>query len=303
MTSEPQTETIEKTWPDYRAVWRWHFYASLFCIPFVVILSISGAIYLFKDEVESWQDRPYDNLVVQGKPATAAAQIRAALAAVPEVVARRLRDPRVRPRGRSGARAGRQRRGPPRVCASRHAASAPHRRGGRATHERRQEDPRRALERRSRVDGGGIGRLLDDRDGHHGALSLVAATRARTGRRVISAARRRPADVLARSARRDGDLDLDIRPVSALDRPALGKIVGELFQGHAAAHGDRGGPAGLDHRQPNRRGGGEGDSGGHSGHHSSSGGRPRGLARRRGISRPSIGSWPPCGPWTCRRPW
>jgi uncharacterized iron-regulated membrane protein len=84
MTNEPQTETIEKTWPDYRAVWRWHFYASLFCIPFVVILSISGAIYLFKDEVESWLDRPYDNVVIQGKPATAAAQIRAALAAVPD---------------------------------------------------------------------------------------------------------------------------------------------------------------------------------------------------------------------------
>jgi uncharacterized iron-regulated membrane protein len=84
MTSEPQPEIVEKTWPDYRAVWRWHFYASLFCIPFVIILSISGAIYLFKDEVESWQDRPYDNLVIHGKPATAAAQIRAALAAVPD---------------------------------------------------------------------------------------------------------------------------------------------------------------------------------------------------------------------------
>ncbi|HXY33724.1 MAG TPA: PepSY domain-containing protein [Planctomycetaceae bacterium] len=73
-----------KTWPDYRAVWRWHFYASLFCIPFVIVLSISGGIYLFKDEVEAWQDRPYDHLEVHGPPAAAAEQIRAAVAAVPD---------------------------------------------------------------------------------------------------------------------------------------------------------------------------------------------------------------------------
>jgi uncharacterized iron-regulated membrane protein len=81
---ETQPATDRKSWPDYRAVWRWHFYASLFCIPFVIILTISGAIYLFKEEVETWQERPYDQLQVREKPATAAAQIRAALAAVPD---------------------------------------------------------------------------------------------------------------------------------------------------------------------------------------------------------------------------
>ena len=82
--NETQPATDGKTWPDYRAVWRWHFYASLFCIPFVIILTISGTIYLFKEEVEGWQDRPYDHLEMQGTPATAAQQIRAALAAVPD---------------------------------------------------------------------------------------------------------------------------------------------------------------------------------------------------------------------------
>ncbi|HUE16202.1 MAG TPA: PepSY domain-containing protein [Planctomycetaceae bacterium] len=82
--NDTQPATDGKTWPDYRAVWRWHFYASLLCIPFVIILTISGAIYLFKEEVETWQERPYDHLQVGGKPATAAAQIRAALAAVPD---------------------------------------------------------------------------------------------------------------------------------------------------------------------------------------------------------------------------
>jgi uncharacterized iron-regulated membrane protein len=43
-------------------VWRWHFYAGLFAIPFVIFLSITGSIYLFRPQIESWLDRPYDNL-------------------------------------------------------------------------------------------------------------------------------------------------------------------------------------------------------------------------------------------------
>ncbi len=35
----------------YRAVWRWHFYAGLLCAPFLLILSVTGAIYLFNDEI------------------------------------------------------------------------------------------------------------------------------------------------------------------------------------------------------------------------------------------------------------
>lgn len=84
MENETKPAEAGKGWPDYRAVWRWHFYASLFCIPFVIILSISGGIYLFKEEIERWQDRPYDNLAIHAKPASAAAQIRAALDAVPD---------------------------------------------------------------------------------------------------------------------------------------------------------------------------------------------------------------------------
>ncbi|MCC0809388.1 PepSY domain-containing protein [Methylobacterium sp. W2] len=37
----------------YRAVWRWHFYAGLLCLPFLVLLSATGAIYLFKDEINA----------------------------------------------------------------------------------------------------------------------------------------------------------------------------------------------------------------------------------------------------------
>lgn len=35
----------------YRSVWRWHFYAGIFVAPFLLILAVTGAIYLFNDEI------------------------------------------------------------------------------------------------------------------------------------------------------------------------------------------------------------------------------------------------------------
>ena len=70
-------------WPDYRAVWRWHFYAGIVCIPFVIVLAISGAIYLFKAEIEAWNERAYDTLRSTGGRAPVSAQVSAALAAFP----------------------------------------------------------------------------------------------------------------------------------------------------------------------------------------------------------------------------
>lgn len=35
----------------YRAVWRWHFYAGLLCLPFLILLSVTGSLYLFKGEI------------------------------------------------------------------------------------------------------------------------------------------------------------------------------------------------------------------------------------------------------------
>ncbi|MBS0235278.1 MAG: PepSY domain-containing protein [Proteobacteria bacterium] len=67
----------------YNAVWRWHFYAGLFCIPFVIWLSCTGAIYLWRPQIEAWLDRPYDNLPGAGTVASPDAQVAAAQRAVP----------------------------------------------------------------------------------------------------------------------------------------------------------------------------------------------------------------------------
>lgn len=75
-------------WPDYRTIWRWHFYAGLFCIPFIMWLAATGSIYLFKPQIESWLERPYDRLTLAGPLQPPSAQVKAALAAVPGTVLR-----------------------------------------------------------------------------------------------------------------------------------------------------------------------------------------------------------------------
>jgi uncharacterized iron-regulated membrane protein len=67
---------------DHRTVWRWHFYAGLFCIPFVLWLATTGTIFLFKPQIERYLDNPYDHLSI-GQRATVNSQVQAAIAAVP----------------------------------------------------------------------------------------------------------------------------------------------------------------------------------------------------------------------------
>jgi uncharacterized iron-regulated membrane protein len=68
----------------YRTLWRWHFYAGIFAIPFVIILSITGALYLFKPQIDALHDAPYRNLTIDGPLATPEQQVAAALSAVPK---------------------------------------------------------------------------------------------------------------------------------------------------------------------------------------------------------------------------
>jgi len=70
-------------WPDYRTVWRWHFFAGLFCLPFIVLLCLTGSIYLFKPQVDHWIDWRYDHLAGGATRSTPAQEVRAALNAVP----------------------------------------------------------------------------------------------------------------------------------------------------------------------------------------------------------------------------
>ena len=67
----------------YNAVWRWHFYAGMLCVPLVLWLAVTGTIYTWRPQIEAWLDRPYQHLVPHGPIASPDAQVGAALAAVP----------------------------------------------------------------------------------------------------------------------------------------------------------------------------------------------------------------------------
>ena len=141
--SDRPSSPAEKPWPDYRAVWRWHFYAGLFCIPFVIVLAISGSIYLFKTEIESWIDRDLRPSRDHGtsrqrrRPDPRRARRRAGFDVERLRVAggRRLRRPGDRGSGRQGD---------PGVCASGEPAGPEDGRGGRSLHAHPVPTPRRA---------------------------------------------------------------------------------------------------------------------------------------------------------------
>ncbi|WP_110669900.1 PepSY-associated TM helix domain-containing protein [Salinicola halophilus] len=65
----------------YRAVWRWHFYAGLFVIPFLLSLAVTGGLYLFKDEINQWLYQDTVMVEAQSTPTVAPErQVDAALA-------------------------------------------------------------------------------------------------------------------------------------------------------------------------------------------------------------------------------
>lgn len=67
----------------WRGLWRWHFHAGLLCIPFVLVLAITGSIYLFKPQIDAFADRGVDSLTLTGPRASGEQQIAAALASSP----------------------------------------------------------------------------------------------------------------------------------------------------------------------------------------------------------------------------
>lgn len=68
----------------YRAVWRWHFYAGLLCLPFMILLAVTGGLYLFRYEIDDFIYRDLKRVEAATAPTLApSAQVEAALAAYP----------------------------------------------------------------------------------------------------------------------------------------------------------------------------------------------------------------------------
>ncbi|MFK8250502.1 PepSY-associated TM helix domain-containing protein [Ancylobacter terrae] len=68
----------------YRAVWRWHFYAGLLVLPFLVLLAVTGGLYLFRDEIDrAWHADLKQVVARESATLPASRLIDAALAAHP----------------------------------------------------------------------------------------------------------------------------------------------------------------------------------------------------------------------------
>jgi uncharacterized iron-regulated membrane protein len=67
----------------YRAVWRWHFYAGLFAIPVIVLLSVTGIIYLFKPQLNDLMYGGAMNVTPQSQAKSYEAQKQAVLRGYP----------------------------------------------------------------------------------------------------------------------------------------------------------------------------------------------------------------------------
>jgi uncharacterized iron-regulated membrane protein len=52
----------------YRKIWRWHFYAGLFAAPIIILASVTGALYVFIDELKPLM---YPELMLAADPAAA----------------------------------------------------------------------------------------------------------------------------------------------------------------------------------------------------------------------------------------
>ncbi|NSX53430.1 PepSY-associated TM helix domain-containing protein [Parasulfitobacter algicola] len=52
--SSAQPASVATGGAFYRLVWKWHFLASLYVLPFMAMLAITGGIYLYKPQIENW---------------------------------------------------------------------------------------------------------------------------------------------------------------------------------------------------------------------------------------------------------
>lgn len=66
----------------YRAAWRWHFYAGLYVIPFLLMLAITGLIMVYSNSIETRFGAKHF-VAVDGETQPVAVQAKAAEAAIP----------------------------------------------------------------------------------------------------------------------------------------------------------------------------------------------------------------------------
>jgi len=93
ITSAAPVESAVSGVSLYRAIWRWHFFAGLLVIPFLLNLAITGSVYLFKDEINNSLFAYRYDVVPNGSPLSPEKLATIATAAVPGSKATSFKDP------------------------------------------------------------------------------------------------------------------------------------------------------------------------------------------------------------------
>ncbi|MEW4569710.1 PepSY-associated TM helix domain-containing protein [Tautonia sp. JC769] len=57
-TADPRPAPTSAAGRLYAVVWRWHFYAGLITAPILWVITLTGALYVFRTELAAWRDRP-----------------------------------------------------------------------------------------------------------------------------------------------------------------------------------------------------------------------------------------------------
>ncbi|WP_347940390.1 PepSY domain-containing protein [Peribacillus simplex] len=79
-------ETKQQNTSLYRTVWRWHFYAGIIFAPLLIILAVTGSIYLFKPQIEQVLYQNYQEVIPQGEKIPASQQIETVKKLYPDAV-------------------------------------------------------------------------------------------------------------------------------------------------------------------------------------------------------------------------
>ncbi|MCY7931740.1 PepSY domain-containing protein [Bacillus inaquosorum] len=68
----------------YQTIWRWHFYAGLIFLPFLLILAVTGGVYLFKPQIENHLYKDLYEVQAESKIVSPSAQFEAVKERYPE---------------------------------------------------------------------------------------------------------------------------------------------------------------------------------------------------------------------------
>ncbi|WP_434032178.1 PepSY-associated TM helix domain-containing protein [Vibrio furnissii] len=84
--SKPQPDSASRGKSLYFLTWRWHFYAGLFVVPFMLILSLTGLVMLFDDEIEQARYSELLHVIPQHHSVAVSRQLMAVQNAFPDAV-------------------------------------------------------------------------------------------------------------------------------------------------------------------------------------------------------------------------